>query len=108
MNTELIYSQQRAARRRSEGPEGRMLALLLVAGSPLLLAATDASSYGYAASITRSDDAPSPAPPQPSPADRPTLAAAAPLYTTRGAIEVDTNENTLFMWHEKLYVLENM
>ena len=86
-----------------------MLALLLVAWSPLLLAATDPSSYRYAASITRSDDAHSPAPPQPSPArPSPTLATAAPLYTTRGAIEVDTNENTLFMWHEKLYVLENM
>lgn len=29
-------------------------------------------------------------------------------YTIQGAIEVDTNENTLFLWHKKLYVLENI
>ena len=46
------------------------------------------------------------------------LAAASPqphprqsrkqLYETRGAIEVDTNENTMFLWHGQLYVLENI
>ena len=30
------------------------------------------------------------------------------LYETRGAIEVDTNENTMFLWHGQLYVLENI
>eukprot|EP00912_Choanoflagellata_sp_UC4_P001896 UC4_evm1s1216 len=29
-------------------------------------------------------------------------------YTNQGAIEVDTNENTLFMWKNELYVLENI
>ena len=38
------------------------------------------------------------------------LAAASQpqLYETRGAIEVDTNENTMFLWHGQLYVLENI
>jgi hypothetical protein len=31
-----------------------------------------------------------------------------PDYTVRGAIEVDTNENTLFQWEGELYVLENI
>ena len=29
-------------------------------------------------------------------------------YTTKGAIEVDTNENSLFLWHGDLFLLENI
>ena len=29
-------------------------------------------------------------------------------YTKRGAIEVDTNENSIFLWHGNLFVLENI
>jgi hypothetical protein len=68
-------------------------------------AALDHSGYGYAA-FTATDrqpaPMPSPAPPHPVPPSR------TRLYTTRGAIEVDTNENTMFLWHAELYVLENI
>lgn len=29
-------------------------------------------------------------------------------YDIKGAIEVDTNENSLFLWHETLFLLENI
>jgi len=29
-------------------------------------------------------------------------------FTTKGAIEVDTNENSVFLWHGEVYVLENI
>jgi hypothetical protein len=37
------------------------------------------------------------------------LTASAPhSYTTKGTIEVDTNENSLFLWHDDLFLLENI
>ena len=67
------------------------------------------SSYGYAAYVNK-DHPPGPPlpPPNPAPDPAPAPPVRPPLYTIRGAIEVDTNENTMFMWHEQLYVLENM
>ena len=62
-----------------------------------LSTAVGASGYGYAAYVSE-DRPPAPTLPPPPP----------PLYTVRGAIEVDTNENTMFLWHGQLYVLENM
>ena len=59
-----------------------------------LSTAVGASGYGYAAYVSE-DRPPAPTLPPPPP----------PLYTVRGAIEVDTNENTMFLWHGQLYVL---
>ena len=61
------------------------------------------SGYGYDAYVNTDIPPRPPLPPAPAPDPE-----RAPLYTTRGAIEVDTNENTMFMWHDDLYVLENM
>eukprot|EP01043_Picozoa_sp_COSAG02_P074409 COSAG02_NODE_14885_length_1226_cov_2.167702_1_plen_159_part_00 len=68
--------------------------------------AVDPSSYGYSAYVNKDRPPGPPPPPPPTPAPAPPVRP--PLYTIRGAIEVDTNENTMFMWHEQLYVLENM
>ena len=69
-------------------------------------AATSRSGYGYAAWVNADAPTPPPAPPAPpSPAPGPTRVVE---YTTRGAIDVDTNENTLFLWQGELYVLENI
>lgn len=68
--------------------------------------AVDSSGYGYTAYVSNDQPPGPPLPPAPPPAPAPPVRPL--LYTIRGAIEVDTNENTMFMWHEQLYVLENM
>jgi hypothetical protein len=68
-------------------------------------AAITHSGYGYTAYTN--PDLP-PAPPAPTPPPGPLPARRTVDYTTRGAIEVDTNENTLFLWKSELYVLENI
>ena len=67
--------------------------------------ATASSSYGYTAWST--SDMPPPPPPPPKPAPPPSPGPRRD-YKIRGAIEVDTNENTLFLWRAALYVLENI
>ena len=38
----------------------------------------------------------------------PAPAPPSSLYDVKGSIEVDTNENTIFYWHDALYLLENI